>query len=87
MNKKKNRKVGSSNSSIWGFGIKKLKIVDKYKEPNGVIRYGTKSPLNNCPTYSAFEQGCANHIFVGYHTQNLDNIGDSSNIIVRAYPK
>ena len=49
--------------------------------------YGTKRLFQNHPTYSSLEKGRANHIFVGYHTCNLDDFGQTSNIIVRADPK
>ena len=37
MNKKENKKVGSSTSSNGARGKMKLKILDKYEDPNGEI--------------------------------------------------
>ena len=87
MNKKQNTIVGASSSSHGARVNIKMKIVDKYEDPNGEIWYGTKRPFKNRQTYSCLEPGCANHIFVGYHTFNLDDFRQSSNIIVRADPK
>ena len=87
MNKKEKIKAGSSKSSTGARGKKNLKIIDKYEDPNGVIWFGTKRRFENRQTNSSLEPGCANHIFVGYHTTNIDNFGNSSNIIVRADPK
>ena len=64
MNKKENKKVGSSNSSNEASGKKKLKIIDKYEHLNGVIWYGIKRPFKNHPTYLSLELGFANHFFV-----------------------
>ena len=87
MNKKQNTIVGASSSSHGARGNMKMKIIDKYEDPNGDIWYGTKRPFENRPTYSCLEPECANHIFVGYHTTNISDFGQSSNVIVRPDPK
>ena len=87
MNKKKNTIVGASSSSHGARVNMKIKIVDKYEDLNGVIWYEMKRPFENRPTYSCLEPGCANHIFVGYHTKNISDFGQSSDVIVRPYPK
>ena len=46
-----------------------------------------KRPFENHPTYSSLEPGYANHIFVGYYTINAYDFGQSSNVVVRSYPK
>ena len=87
MNKKQNTTVGASSSSHGARVNIKMKIVDKYEDPNGKIWNGTKRPFENRPTYLYLESGCANHIFVGYHTTNISDFGQSSNVIVRLDPK
>ena len=87
MNKKQKTIVGVSSSSHGARVNKMVKIVDKYEDPNCEIWYGTKRPFKNRPTYSCLEPGCANHIFVGYHTKNISDFGQSSNVIVRPDPK
>ena len=87
MNKKQKIIVGASSSSHGARVDKMVKIVDKYEDPNGEIWYGTKRPFKNRPTFSCLEPGCANHIFDGYHTKNISDIGQSSDVIIRLDPK
>ena len=87
MNNKEKNNVGMSSSSNGGRGKMKIKFLDKYEDPNGVIWYGTKRSIEKRQTYSCLEPGCANHIFVGYHSTNIKDFGQSCNVIVRPDPK
>ena len=87
MNQKQNTIVGASSSSHGARVNMKMKIVDKYEDPNGVIWYRIKRPFENHPTYSCLELGCTNYIFVGYHSINIEDFGKLSNVIIIPDPK